>query len=185
MYQFRIHLLFVPTYTLSFTGSWRVLISLCSNDYFITGLYLTFPVTTPIPLRYHSELLPNHDRRNSEGRPKKRSTLTCAHARVPYNIYESVSTDETSWLIFYNMLWFCLKIINLNLYSKMPLLIISDLQGKLCFITKNMLKYFVDWEKSSTFAPDFALNASERLNDANDTEKRNAENQPLTKKVKK
>ena len=67
----------------------------------------------------------------------------------------------------------------------MPSLIISDLQRKLCFITKNMLKYLVDCEKSSTFAPDFALNASERLNDANDTEKRNAENQPLTKKVKK
>ena len=48
-----------------------------------------------------------------------------------------------------------------------------------------MLKYLVDWEKSSTFASDFALNASERLNDANDTEKRNAENQPLTKKVQK
>ena len=144
MYQFRIHPLFVPTYTLSFTGSWRVLISLCSNDYFITGLYLTFPVTTPIPLRYHSELLPNHYRRNSEGKPKERPTLTYAHARVPYNIYESVSTDETSWLIFYNMLWFCLKIINLNLYSKMPSLIISDLQRKLCFIAKNMLKYLVD-----------------------------------------
>ena len=48
-----------------------------------------------------------------------------------------------------------------------------------------MLKYLVDCEKSSTFAPDFALNASERLSDANDTEKRNAENQPLTKKVQK
>ena len=48
-----------------------------------------------------------------------------------------------------------------------------------------MLKYLVVSQKSSTFAPDFALNASERLNEANDTEKRNAENQPLTKKVKK
>ena len=67
----------------------------------------------------------------------------------------------------------------------MPLLIISDLQRKLCFITKNMLKYLVSSQKSSTFAADFALNASERLNDANDTGKRNAENQPLTKKVKK
>ena len=47
-----------------------------------------------------------------------------------------------------------------------------------------MLKYLVDCEKSSTFAPDFALNASERLNDANDTKNRNAENQPLTKNVK-
>ena len=148
---------------------------------FITGSYLTFP----LPLRYHSELLPNLYRRNSEGKPKKLLTLLCAHARVPYNIYESISTDETSWLIFYNMLWFCLKIINLNLYSKMPLLIINDLQRKLCFIAKNMLKYLVDWQKSSTFAPDFALNASERLNDANDTEKRNAENQPLTKKLQK
>ena len=47
-----------------------------------------------------------------------------------------------------------------------------------------MLKYLVVSKKSSTFAPDFALNASERLNDANNTEKCNAENQPLTKKVK-
>ena len=63
---------------------------------FITGSYLTlferlfhngilphFPVTTPIPLRYHSELLPNLYRRNSEGKPKKRSILSYAHARVP------------------------------------------------------------------------------------------------------
>ena len=50
---------------------------------FITGLYLTFPVTTPIPLSYHSELLPNHYRRNSEGKPKKLSTHSYAHARVP------------------------------------------------------------------------------------------------------
>ena len=168
MYPWRIHPLFVPTYTLSFTGSWRV------HNGFIPNLP-----------RYHSELLPNFYRRKTEGTPKERPTLTYAHARVPYNIYESVSTDETSWLIFYNMLWFCLKIINLNLYSKMPSLIISYLQRKLCFITKNMLKYLVDCEKSSTFASDFALNASERLNDANDTEKRNAENQPLTKKVQK
>ena len=47
-----------------------------------------------------------------------------------------------------------------------------------------MLKYLVVSQKSSTFAPDFALNASERLNEANDTKKRNAENQPLMKKVK-
>ena len=63
-------------------------------------------------------------------------------------------------------------------------LIISDLQRNLCFIAKNMLKYLVVSQKSSTFAPDFALNASERLNEANDTKNRNAENQPLTKKVK-
>ena len=47
-----------------------------------------------------------------------------------------------------------------------------------------MLKYLVVSQKSSTFATDFALNASERLNEANDTKNRNAENQPLTKKVK-
>ena len=179
MYQFRIHPLFVPTYTLSFTGSWRV------HNGFIPNLPRYHSDTTPLSLWTFTESLPKELRRNSEGTPKERPTLSHAHARVPYNIYESVSTDETSWLIFYNMLWFCLKIINLNLYSKMPSLIISYLQRKLCFITKNMLKYLVDWEKSSTFAPDFALNASERLNDANDTEKRNAENQPLTKKVKK
>ena len=152
---------------------------------FITGFYLTFP----LPLRYHSVITLNFYRIITEGTPKEnRRNAQLSHTRTRAflnNIYESVSTDETSWLIFYNMLWFCLKIINLNLYSKMPSLIISYLQRKLCFITKNMLKYLVDWEKSSTFAPDFALNASERLNDANDTEKRNAENQPLTKKVKK
>ena len=64
---------------------------------FITGSYLTLferlfhngfipnlPITTPIPLRYHSELLPNLYRRNSEETPKERSTLSYAHARVPY-----------------------------------------------------------------------------------------------------
>ena len=63
-------------------------------------------------------------------------------------------------------------------------LIINDLQRNLCFIAKNMVKNLVSSQKSSTFAPDFALNASERLNDANDTWKCNAENQLLTKKVK-
>ena len=66
----------------------------------------------------------------------------------------------------------------------MPSLIISYLQRKLCFIAKNMVKNLVNSQKSSTFAPDFALNASERLNEANDAKNRNAENQPLTKKVK-
>ena len=47
-----------------------------------------------------------------------------------------------------------------------------------------MLKCLVVSQKSSTFATDFALNASERLNEANDTKNRDAENQPLTKKVK-
>ena len=47
-----------------------------------------------------------------------------------------------------------------------------------------MVKNLVSSQKSSTFAPDFALNASERLNDANNTEKCKAENQPLTNKVK-
>ena len=173
MYQFRIHPLFVPTYTLSFTGSWRV------HNGFIPNLPRYHSDTTPLSLWTFTEPLSKELRRNAQ------LSLTRARARSLYNICESVSTDEISWLIFYNMLWFCLKIINLNLYSKMPSLIISYLQRKLCFITKNMLKYLVDCEKSSTFASDFALNASERLNDANDTEKRNAENQPLTKKVKK
>ena len=31
-------------------------------DGFITGSYPTFPVTTPIPLRYHSEPLPKEER---------------------------------------------------------------------------------------------------------------------------
>ena len=46
-----------------------------------------------------------------------------------------------------------------------------------------MLKYLANSAKSSTFATDFALNASERLKVAKYTENRNAENQPLTKKV--
>ena len=43
----------------------------------------------------------------------------------------------------------------------------------------------VSSQKSSTFAADFAINASERLNMAKGAKKRNAENQPLTKKVQK
>ena len=41
----------------------------------------------------------------------------------------------------------------------------------------------VNLQKSSTFAPDFALNASERQTAAKRTENVNAENQLLTKKV--
>ena len=44
-------------------------------------------------------------------------------------------------------------------------------------------KYLVNSQKSSTFAPDFALNASERLTAAKTLKNRNAENQLLTKKV--
>ena len=61
---------------------------------------------------------------------------------------------------------------------------ISYLQRKLNDSVKKLSKNLVSSQKSSTFAPDFALNASERLNEANDTKNRNAENQPLTKKVK-
>ena len=46
-----------------------------------------------------------------------------------------------------------------------------------------MVKNLVNSQKSSTFAPDFALNASERQTAAKRTENVNAENQPLTKKV--
>ena len=48
-----------------------------------------------------------------------------------------------------------------------------------------MLKNLVSSEKSSTFAPDFALNASEQKNGAKFIGNCNAENQPLTKKMKK
>ena len=41
----------------------------------------------------------------------------------------------------------------------------------------------VNPKKSSTFAADFATNASEREATAKSSEKRNAENQPLTKKM--
>ena len=48
-----------------------------------------------------------------------------------------------------------------------------------------LLKNLVSSEKSSTFAPDFALNASEQKNGAKFIGNCNAENQPLTKKMKK
>ena len=47
---------------------------------------------------------------------------------------------------------------------------------------KKLLKNLVSPKKSSTFAADFAMNASERLTTAKLLKKRNAENQPLTKK---
>ena len=46
-----------------------------------------------------------------------------------------------------------------------------------------MLKNLVSPKKSSTFAADFATNASGREATAKSSEKRNAENQPLTKKM--
>ena len=48
---------------------------------------------------------------------------------------------------------------------------------------KKMLKNLVSSKKSSTFAADFAMNASERESMAKFVKKGNAENQPLTKKV--
>ena len=50
---------------------------------------------------------------------------------------------------------------------------------------KKSPKYLVNPKKSSTFALDFALNASEQKNGANLIKNCNAENQPLTKKMKK
>ena len=47
------------------------------------------------------------------------------------------------------------------------------------FLSKNL----VSSQKSSTFAADFAINASERQIKAKSAEKCNAENQLLTKKV--
>ena len=48
-----------------------------------------------------------------------------------------------------------------------------------------MLKYLVSSQKSSTFAAVFAPTASEQKNRAKVIKNGNAENQPLTKKVKK
>jgi len=48
---------------------------------------------------------------------------------------------------------------------------------------KKMLKNLVSSKKSSTFAADFAMNASERESMAKFVKKGNAENQPLTKKM--
>ena len=50
---------------------------------------------------------------------------------------------------------------------------------------KKLLKNLVSPKKSSTFAADFAMNASERLMTANLLKRCNAENQPLTKKKQK
>jgi hypothetical protein len=49
--------------------------------------------------------------------------------------------------------------------------------------TNFWFKYLVNPAKSSTFAADFATNASEREAIAKSSEKCNAENQPLTKKM--
>ena len=54
---------------------------------------------------------------------------------------------------------------------KMPILIINDLQRKCNLYAKNIPKYLVNSQKSSTFAPDFAPNASERLKWLKCTEK--------------
>ena len=53
---------------------------------------------------------------------------------------------------------------------------------KILILIKYLLKYLVNSPKSSTFAADFAMNASERLKTAKLLENRKAENQPLTKK---
>ena len=66
---------------------------------------------------------------------------------------------------------------------KMPILIISDLQRKCNLYAKNFPKYLVSSQKSSTFAAVFAPTASEQKNRAKMMKNRNAENQPLTKKM--
>ena len=48
---------------------------------------------------------------------------------------------------------------------------------------KKLYKYLVDYLKSSTFAIDLRLRLVNFKNGANLTKNRNAENQPLTKKV--
>ena len=63
------------------------------------------------------------------------------------------------------------------------MLIISYLQRKCKNITKKLSRNLVNPEKSSTFAPDFALTASEQKNDAKFAKNRNADYQPLTKKM--
>ncbi len=50
---------------------------------------------------------------------------------------------------------------------------------------KKLLKNLVSPKKSSTFAADFAMNASERLMTANLLKRCNAGNQPLTEKKQK
>ena len=62
---------------------------------------------------------------------------------------------------------------------------ISRLQRKKQKMLKKLLKNLVSPKKSSTFAADFAMNASERLMTANLLKRCNAGNQPLTKKKQK
>ena len=62
---------------------------------------------------------------------------------------------------------------------------ISRLQRKKQKYLKKLLKNLVSPKKSSTFAADFAMNASERECTAKVIKKGNAENQPLTKKMTK
>ena len=66
-------------------------------DGFITGSYPTFPVTTPIPLRYHSEPLPKDLRRNSEGRAKHCRTLVDKNSQL-FLRYLSVKNQEQKWV---------------------------------------------------------------------------------------
>ena len=60
---------------------------------------------------------------------------------------------------------------------------ISHLRRKCKNNAKNLLKNLVSPKKSSTFAPDLRLRLVNFKNGENLTKNRNAENQPLTKKV--
>ena len=80
------------TSILSITGSWRV------HNGFITGSYPTFPVTTPIPLRYHSEPLPKDLRRNSERRAKRYRALVVKNLNPISSVKKQVISQVIKWV---------------------------------------------------------------------------------------
>ena len=67
-------------------------------DGFITGLYPTFPVTTPIPFRYHSEPLPKDLRRNSEGRAKHCRTFAVKNFNPISSVKKQVISQVIKWV---------------------------------------------------------------------------------------
>ena len=71
----------------------------------------------------------------------------------------------------------------MNLCRKKRYIDIQILIKKMMFYNTFLPKYLVSPKKSSTFAPDLRLRLVNFKNGKNHTEKCNAENQPLTKKV--
>ena len=67
-------------------------------DGFITGSYPTFTVTTPIPLRYHSEPLPKDLRKNSEGKAKRYRALVAKNFTPISSVKKQVINQVIKWV---------------------------------------------------------------------------------------